>query len=211
MDAWDAWGVFGVAVASAAALIVTAMATGFRDIIVAWTKKIINSVKRSNYLGRIRRMQKFLHLFETLRIIEEVQRCVIFTGHNCGGMPSAGKAYTVQCLDGWSVKPGKTDPAKTYNFSMRVDAHHTHMLQIMIEKGFVVKEVKDMPNDATLRAYYESEGVKFTNLYYLGILDDELIYLSVGSYDIDKFSRITEIELQLAVDRMRSLIAGEDV
>lgn len=204
----ETWQVVSVAIATGIAAIFTVMLSGIRELVIVWFKAIIAHINRKNYLGYIHKMAKFLSCFESLKKIEEIQRCVLFTGHNCGGMPSPGKLYTVQSLDGWTMKPGKSDPAEVYNFSMKVDSHYTKMLQEMIEIGHTEQITQDLASEAIIRAYYESEGVLFTSLYYLGLLDDELIYLSVGSYDITAFSRKTQIDLQLVVDRMRNLVSG---
>lgn len=202
----DTWGIILTAIGIGIAGTIAVIFTGLKEIVAEWSRSIVSSMRRKNYLGRIEKLSNFLHHFEMVKQLPEVQRSILFTGHNCGGLPTPGKDYTVRALEGWTTKQGKESPHGKFDFSLRVDAHYTNMLKQMMENGSVDQTTASMDPTAKLKAYHESEGVIFSRMYFLGITDQELIYLSVGSYDQDKFSHSTDIDLQLLVDRMRSLI-----
>lgn len=202
----DSWSALTAAIALGLAGIIAVLFSGLKEIINEWARNIVSQMKRKTYLTRIERLASFLHVLESIRDLPEVQRCILFTGHNCGGLPTAGKEYSVRALEGWTTKEGKESPEEKFNFALKVDAHYTKALKDMMEQGHINQLVADMDINAKLRAYYESEGVKFTRMYFLGIAEQDLIFLSVGSYDQDHFSRPTDIDLQLKIDRMRNLI-----
>jgi hypothetical protein len=186
--------------------LITIVFTGLREVVTTWFRSVTNNMRRKSYLTHISRVAKFLALVESVRDIEEVQRVVLFRGHNCGGVPVPGKPYTVRAIDGWTSDKEKQDPLQKFDFALSVDADYVAMLKEMLAQGVVSKVTEKMPNDSRLKAYYESEGVLFSQMYYLGVVDSELIYISVGSYRTTNFSRKTEIDVQLVVDRIRSVL-----
>lgn len=203
----DSWSTLTAAVALGLAGLVAVFFSGLRDLVNEWVRGMVSYMKRKTYLTRIERLSAFLHVLESVRNLPEVQRCVLFTGHNCGGVPTAGREYSVRALDGWTTKEGKPSPEDVFNFPFKVDSHYTRALTAMIEKGSHEQLVSAMDPASKMKPFYENEGVKFKRFYFLGIVEQDLIFLSVASYDADHFSRPTDIELQLKVDRMRNLIS----
>jgi len=208
MDTWGA--LLAVLITGLGGLLLVVL-TGFRELVATWFRRMLLRMRETSYFGRISCMARFLFLFEQIRKLPEVQRCVIFQGHNCGGMPTIGKDYMIRALEGWSIKSDKPNPEEAFYYHIKVDAHYTLILQEVMAKGAVDKLTADMPEDSKLRYHYEHEELKFSRIYMLGLVDCELLFLSVGSYEQECFDRKTVVELQLIVDEMRELVVANGV
>lgn len=200
----EAWQAVLVALAGGIALLVTALFTGLKRVLDEWVAKFSKRVRKRTYIQQIEKLADFLEQFEKIKKIVEVQRCIIFHGHNCGGLPTPGKPYTVRAVHGWTTKEGKDDPGDKYDFDLHVDGHYIRMLEDIVKTGAVTQALESMPADSKLRSYYVEEGVRYSKLYYLGMIDDELIFLAAATYDLEVFSEKTVVGLQVMVDRLRS-------
>lgn len=200
------WETVWIALASGATILIAAIFAGIKDVISVWFVKIVRKMRKRTYIQQIEKLAVFLETLDEMRKIRDLQRCLIFHGHNCGGLPTPGKPYTVRALLGWHSKPEKEDPLKKYNFELQVDSHYTRMLEDVIKNGRCTQVTKNMPSDSKLRHHYELEGVQMTEIYYLGLIEDELIFLSASSYDVDKFSPSTYSDVEIAVERLRSIM-----
>jgi hypothetical protein len=187
-------------------VVVTAIATGFRDIIAAFFKRWVLQIEsgKKKYIDGVRTKTEFHECLERIGRLDFVDRVLIFTGTNCGGVPDAKKPYIVRCFYGWSNVPGK-NPENQYNFNLKVDAHYMRMIERIIADGVVQVKTDDMPEDSQLRGYYKNEGVVISRLYSLYLSDTELIYCSIASYS--KVYLQSEIDkINFEVDRIRSVM-----
>lgn len=205
----DNWQAVVIAIAAGLALVVTAFFSGLKEIVQTWMSRLNRKLKKQTYIQRVEKLAEYMDIFYSLKKLGSVQRCLIFHGHNCGGLPTPGKPYTVRAVFGWSTEPGKDDPLKKYDFELQVDDHYVRMLADLIKNGSIECVTDAMVDGSKLRTLYEMEGVKYTKLYYLGLIDNELIFLSAGSYSLIEFEHRIETELDFAIDRMRTLM-GED-
>lgn len=205
-DPTSAWNALVVAMFTAVGVVITSLIPSVRAIVANLLAYWASRMRRTTYMNQMKKMYEFFCLFERLKKLPELQRVVLFRGFNCGGFPSPGKPFTVSAIEGWTTKEEKINPADKFDYTIKVDGAYIGMLQDMIRNGQSVQVTDNMPENAKLRRYYESEGVQFTQLYFVGVVDRELIFLSVGSYDAREFARQTNIEVQIIVDQMRTLI-----
>lgn len=193
------WSHFLIGIAAALSGVVVAIMGGMRDLALAWIERWTNSA-RDSMASEIGRMAAFLEALEAVRLVNNVDRVLVFRGKNGGGRPVPGKIYNVKAIHGWA-KDKSRDPLHRYDFDMPVDSHYCRILEEMIKKGVVETETTSLPADAKLRTYYMSDGVVQSRLYFLRILGDELIYLSVATFK-DKYSEADRTEIDLAAARV---------
>lgn len=190
-------------------LLITTLFTGFKEVITVWFKKFTQNVSKTTYVRELERLASFLHAFEDIQKIVGIDRCLIFRGHNCGGLPTAGKPYTVRAIHGWVNKPGKEEPIQQYDFDLQVDSHYIKLLEDMIRNGCTTQVVSELPENCKIKLYYVAEAVTYSELHFLGVIDAELIFLSAASYG-DVFQDKTRNGLIVQVDRMRSLMGDSN-
>lgn len=200
------WQPILTALAIGAGAMVAAASLGLKELVAAWFKKVTKKVARATYVKQIEKVANFLEILDQCKEIREVDRILLYHGHNCGGLPSPGKSYTTRAIHGWS-KDGK-DPLKKYGFDNQVDLHYVKMLEDMIKAGVSTQVFDQMPKDAKLRSYFASEGTRYARLYFLGVLDYEMIYICFASYT-DPFSDADVENMMVYVDQLRSLLEFE--
>lgn len=200
------WQSLLIAASVGLAALLTAAFSGLRLYINAWFVKHVKKLNRATYVRQIEKVSNFLQVLDECKLILEVDSILVYQGHNCGGLPSPGRPYTTRAIHGWR-RDGK-DPLKRYGFDNQVDLHAVKMLEDMIKVGVSFQVFEDMPKDAKLRSYFAAEGTKFARLYFLGLADSDMIFMSFASYTVT-FSE-TDIENMLVlVDKMRSLLELE--
>lgn len=207
---WGDPNVLFAAIAASLAALGTALLAGFKDVIAAFFKKWAHSVERGkrNYADGVKRIADFHECLERIGRLEFVDRVLIFTGTNCGGVPDPKKPYIVRCFYGWASDPAK-HPEENYNFDLKVDAHYMQMVCAMIEKGIVEVHTGTMPPDSQLRGYYSTEGVHSSRLYRLHLDETALIYASVASYTRE-FTQSERDRINLEIDRIRDVLGPRD-
>jgi len=94
----------GVIVAAIASSIVTVI-VAFNKWIAAWINRLTNASERGkqDYAIGTRRIASVYASIEQMGKLEGVDRIVVFTGTNCGGVPDPKKPYTVKPLYRWST------------------------------------------------------------------------------------------------------------
>lgn len=197
------WTAFLLLILGAVGGIITALAAGLKDVIIAWMQRWSMSVRQGMVI-RLAAIGEYIESIEDIKRIGNVDRVLVFSGHNGGGLPTPGKPFVIKAQTGWSRKPG-ADPMRRYNFDIPVDSHYSRMLETLVKDGKVQLDTHDIPNDARLKTYQTSEGVTHSIMYFLRVIDNEVIYMSVASYD-RPFSKDEEVELDLAVERVRSIM-----
>jgi hypothetical protein len=190
-----------VAIIGAAGVIIAAIAIGAKGYIAAWfedRKKRIG--QRDNYLGMVEVAQLY-QICDTLVREEFVDRILLFTGSNGGGVPKAGSPYFVTATAGYSNQPG-VHPERAYSGRLPVDGHYIGLLLECIKTGSVVCTPSEMPDKAYLRAYYEKEHVVQSVMHFLKLDSKELIYFSAANYS-RKFTppELAKIEMAAAMAR----------
>ena len=128
-----------------------------------------------------------------------VQRVIVFSGHNGGGIPRPGSPFFVSALH-WSIEArDRTTPNKYQN--LPIDTGYISMLVDVMDRGELRFHPDDMPC-CQLKDIYLSEGVEDSFVIYLGTKDKQLYYLSAATFHgAMTASQLTEIRLQANVIR----------
>lgn len=193
------WSHFLIGILAALSGVVIALMGGLKELALAWLERWTHSARES-MASEIGRMAAFLEAIEAIEAIRNVDRVLVMRGKNGGGRPVAGRIYTTKAIHGWA-KDKTRDPMHRYDFDLPVDSHYCRWLEKMITDGAYELETATMPPDAKLRTYYTSEGVIQSRMYFLRIIGDELIYMSVATFD-GKFSDDDRTEIDLAANRV---------
>lgn len=193
------WTNFIIGLTAALSGVVIAIMGGMKELALAWLERWTHSARES-MASEIGRMAAFLEALEALRLVNNVDRVLVFRGKNGGGRPVSGKTYSVKAIHGWA-KDKSRDPMHRYDFDMPVDAHYCRILETLIKDGSCETETASLPVDAKLRTYYMSDGVVQSRMYFIRILGDELIYMSVATFK-DKYSDADRTEIDLAANRV---------
>lgn len=160
--------------------------------------------KRQNYLG-IKDIAKLYEIFENIVGENFVDRILLFTGANGGGVPKAGKPYFVSATAGWSTNGGH--PERPYSGRIPPDAFYMASLVEMIEQGSVTFTTETMPPKSHLKAWYKQEGVVQSMMFWLQLDAKELIYCSIASYKAE-FTDGQRIKLEMYADQVRGLMGS---
>ncbi|MFO0863552.1 MAG: hypothetical protein U0744_02640 [Gemmataceae bacterium] len=202
------WSVILSTIATGAAGLILAFFAGTTSAVKAWFKR---RTTRKTYGEQMGRYGAFTEELEALKSIKPVDQVVVLRGHNCGGLPNPGKPYTVHAIQGWQrCEAGGPclDPTKRFQRGLQVDAHYARMLEDVVKQGVSIQVFEKMPAEARLRGYFELDGVRTAHLYFLGLHDDELIFVSVASKT--DFDTRQILEINDRVTGMRSIIGSEE-
>jgi len=183
---------------------IVAILGGVKDVILAWLKRLAKGAK--NYMAsQIGKMANYMEAIDSIKGINNVDRVLVFRGKNGGGLPKPGKLYSIKAVHGWA-KDKSRDPMHRYNFDMPIDAHYARLLEELIKAGVSEVDPDSIPDGAVLKVYYKSEGVVQSRLYFLGIMGDELLYISIASFK-EKYSPSDCVEIDLAIQRVISSLS----
>ena len=190
---------------TAAGVVGAAVAYGLRDVARAYFARWSGDIEGKLRPGEAERTGRFAATFDRLRDLKTVDRVLLFTGWNAGGLPKRGKPYTARCYYGWSTAAGR-HPESDYDFNMKLDDSYIAVLQELIIKGEVEVSPAKLPPDSMLRGFYDSEGVKYSMLYFIALdpKRKELLYCSVASYS-GAFSPEDLLKVRHYVHKMRAL------
>jgi hypothetical protein len=200
----------GAGILTGAAAVGAAFLAGLKKVIQAKMERWEQDIRAGQRAGKMKHLvsvEAMAGLFdaaETLIRNEDcVDRVLLMTGANGGGVPTPDKPYNVGALFGRSTD-GHKDPAKLYAGPLRVDAHYMKMISHVIRKQVVALVREQMP-DCMLRGYYEAEGVVASRIYFLSLTPERLAFCSIASYK-RQFTPGEIARIDAAVRRLRGLI-----
>jgi hypothetical protein len=199
----DPWYVVIAAIATGIVGLLTAFFSGVKGVVTAWLRRLERRAGANDYHRGVKGIIQWYEIIESLKELEYVDRVLIFSGTNSGGVPLPGKPYYVACTGGWATN-GK-HPERLYVGPMMVDLHYMKMIGEIIERGVSVQTVADMPVESMLRNLYAGEGVVQSLLFCLSLDSSELIYCSVASYHA-KFDVGQVATINVIVSRIRGLL-----
>lgn len=170
-------------------------------------RKISGGRGRGSPIDRLSFLAEFNSLTNYAKKLRTVDRCLVFVGHNCGGLPKPGERYTVKSQTGWANNGD--DVYRRFDFEIVIDEPYAEMLLSAHHHGVVVMDVETMP-DGLLKGIYRQEGVKQSVLYSLGHDPDrnEFAYCTFASYG-GPISLEDRNALSLLVSRLRALLAED--
>jgi len=165
--------------------------------------KIAAESKASSAERRILTEAGMLSLHTVSDVIEKnfaplgADRVILFSGHNCGGVPSPGKPYYVTAMQWYAANPEHMERMEAYR-RIRVDPAYIKMLYCIScptadepnepgwrydrNNGLIVLKTDEMDR-CQLKTYYEAEGVVESVIVFLGITDFNLYYMSIARHE----------------------------
>jgi len=206
-ESQSVWTMIVTALGVGLVAVITLFFNELKVVVADWFAALRKRLKRESYAARITAIAKFMTAIEALREVPQVDRVIVYRGHNCGGMPTPGKPFFVRAFYGWSKDKNK-DPMDRYDFEISVDLHYMKVLEevLITDKGGLSKQkVSEMPEGSRLRMFYENEGVVESRLYFLAVVEEELLYCSVASYK-EPFSAGCANEIDLRIEQLRSAL-----
>ena len=127
-------------------------------------------------------MKEMLHIYEHLEEIVEntsADRIILASGHNCGGLPAVYKPYWISALYGIGV-----DKKILNNYTnLPIDKHYIECLINSHDKSYVYLNQNSLPEDSQIKKIYDLEGVKECYLFYLTVIENNLLFAKVASKD----------------------------
>lgn len=200
------WDKFLYAVLGGLAVLITTILAGLKGAINAYFTKWTRSIEREKrtYAQGVQKIADFHKFLEHIGKFAFVDRLLVFTGTNCGGVPDPKKPYIIKCFYGWASDP-KKNPEKLYDFNLKVDYHYTKLILDLIQNGVHSVETAKMPDESQLKTYYSTEGVHSSLFYRLHISSTELIYVSIANYT-KGFDELEKRSIDLTIDRIRSVL-----
>ena len=203
----DNWQSITAAVTGLIVIVAGSIGLGARSYIAAWFAERQKRIgQRDNYLGMVEFAQLY-QICDTLVREDFVDRILLFTGSNGGGVPAAGSPYYVTAMAGYSNIPG-VRPERQYSGRLPVDGHYINLLLEVIRSGNVLCTPSEMPDRAYLKAYYTNEGVKQSMLCFLKLDSTKLIYFSVANYK-RSFTEDEMAKIEMAAVEARGVMRSE--
>ena len=122
-------------------------------------------------------------------------RCIIFGGHDSGGLPRPGAPYYVSALH-WHVPASHFARIADYR-ELSVDAAYIGMLLDIERNGYIRFDVSQGSPDSLLKRIYRAEGVQDSLIFFLAITDATFFFLTFASYE-RRFTddEITELSMK---------------
>jgi len=185
--------------------VAVAMAAGLREVVRAWCDRWVARIRATGIRDGLQSVAVYFGILDELKRLDFVDRVLLLVGHNGGGVPKPGEEYTVRSFYGYASNRAARDPSEMYRNSILVDRHYIDMLLAMLGPNKkVVNTTAEMPRDAALRHYYEAEGVAQSVIFFIKVSDNNLYYLSVGTYG-QPFTDTQMFQIEMAVQQLRVL------
>lgn len=160
--------------------------------------------------GGVRLLHRLAELSAVIREstkLATVGRALTFVGHNCGGLPTAGKRYVVRAQSGWDNRGGYV--LERFAFDLEIDQPYADMLHRIQREGVVILDAATM-EAGLLKRIYRREKVAHAALFALchDAAANEFGYASFASYD-GPISDDDLAALENVVARLRAMMVEE--
>lgn len=167
--------------------------------------KLINNL----FINPKKQIEKVINIYDAMhRILAEtnVERLLILRAHNGGGViKPTGELYASVLYEDYlyPFHSVKSDYQK-----LPVDKEYAKMLLKVMQEKHVSYKVADMDENSILRKVYESEGVRYSNIYYIGQDKTNIYYCSTAtSLDFDNWlSRVDQTVVEICMNIIRQNI-----
>ena len=165
--------------------------------------RLASRVVRKSYVAYFEDAHRVRRDMDGIRRESGAHRVIMFSAHNCGGMPCVGKPFYTSSLD-WSLNTEHESrfPSDGYQ-RLPVDAVYIGMLLEMTKAGHLRVNVAALPADCMISRFYAAEGVVDSVWYYIAGVDSQLAYMSVANYE-RKFTDAELTRIELSVNTIRN-------
>lgn len=164
-------------------------------------KNIRLGQKKDKFLESLRKMYEIYSVIDAIGYETGADRVILFSGHNCGGVPEVFKPYTVSGLYSVGVPKEIFDNYK----NLGVDSFYVDALLKASGQCCFFIDADKMP-DCQLKTYYDLEGVKEAYIFYIDIIENNLIYMSVASKHLGGITKNDKTFISLQVNKIKNLL-----
>ena len=137
--------------------------------------------------------------------LTSADRAILFAGHNSGGIPRPSSPFWATALYWHGKDADKSESLFSDYKNLPADAEYIKMLLDCERSGHVLINVHTM-SDSMLRRYYESEGVQHCAVFFIGIVENKFLYLSIAKYNDVPFSNIEITRMLLKVGIIKNSV-----
>jgi len=134
-------------------------------------------------ISALRTMARMFDLMDSLTQKHKTlaDRVIIFSGHNGGSMPEAGKPYFVSAIHSTLSRRDAIGgrPEDAYRL-ITVDGHYVRLLLETYENGYVHLRTDNMP-ECMLQDFYIEDSVKEALVFFIKTTGNHFIYASVAN------------------------------
>lgn len=175
--------------------------------------KIVEMVRANQQTKKLRKITTNLEdiskVFQALDDVvrkTRVQRFLIFKGSNGGGIPKPGCPFYVSLI--YEEHKDKNKSLRDKYSNLSVDGSYIDMLIHLYKNGSVKLRVEDMPV-GLLKTLYQGEGIKYSEIYFLGNSDKEILFCSVATNTgVETFDTPSDrAEIEIAVNHLKNIFA----
>jgi hypothetical protein len=155
-----------------------------------WNEKRKAAKRDTDVIDGMRRSHLTYTMVEEIIWGSSADRAILFAGHNSGGIPRPSSSFWASAIYWHARKPEHEKQLSEYQ-KLEVDAHYIQTLLDTERSGMVQLETAKLPQ-SQLRRYYQAEGVQHSAVFFLKIVENKFLYLSVAKYTDEPF---TEVEI----------------
>lgn len=132
------------------------------------------------------------------------QRVLLLAAHNSGGIPTASSPFYTSAIH-WATTDVKQRKMLNSYTNLKVDGAYVAMLLELQSKG--VHHFDMSRNEGSmLREIYEAEGIKDSVLVFIGIKNNQFLYMSFASFD-GCFKQEDVTRFRLAANEVKNMVA----
>lgn len=199
------WGQVMALVAAGVGGVVVTLGTGLRGVLQSYLDRWKKRVDQRTLGLAFERWLAIIYAVNQLEDHPEVDRAVLFSGKDGGGLPSVGKDYTIQgrhalCKDGDCISY-----LSRYNYPIQVDAELVSALADLAKPGVGMSiQTKAAMKPSLLLDMMQRDKLAQMRLFYLGTEEDRMLFLAASRLDSNgEFTPEGATTLRLEVDRIK--------
>ena len=177
--------------------------TGFAKL-VDYFKNRNNKMHLEKLTTNLQDLSKIYRIMERMLEQSKCYRVLVLKASNGGGIPKPGSEMFTKLLYAATTVEDLQIYEK-YN-SIKVDGQYVDMLINIQKNGGTSLSVDEMPN-SLLKRIYQSEGIKYSEIYFLSNTEKELYYCAVNAINPaeDFLDPQQRIGIELGINDLRKI------
>lgn len=137
--------------------------------------------------------------------IDNVDRVLLFRGHNCGGLPTLERPYHVSLI-GKSVDESVETMVREYT-NIDTDKTYINMLLDLYRRQVIEYTTSQDDTYHQLKKYYVAEDIKHALIIFLKITKtNDFLYMSVSTKGDEAFTERQKAQIDMKVNSIKTLI-----
>lgn len=163
---------------------------------------VLNRKQKLDVLAGVERLRDIYHRMEGA-LDDKCQRVLLLSAHNSGGIPSPLTPFYTSAIHWATNDPAHRAALGSYS-KIRVDSNCVQMLIALQQSGeFHFKMTEN--RGSMLWKFYEAEGVKDSYLCFVGIYQNNFIYMSFASFGAE-FEDKEKTRMKLLANEIKNLL-----